>query len=164
MTKTDWTILGIIILVIAAGAGALAYFSAPAPSGEGAAALPMASSTEGIGDASGPAGESATVTVTYGDSGFNPASISIAAGDTVRFVNNSSHGMWVASDEHPTHTEYDGTNTREHCANGAATSGTFDQCAATEAGSTYSFTFPKAGTFEYHNHARASDAGTIVVK
>ena len=161
MTKTGWTILGIIILVIAAGAGALVYFSAPA--GEDAA-LPMASSTQGIGDASVPAAESATVTVTYGDAGFSPAPISIVAGDTVRFVNNSSHGMWVASDAHPTHAEYDGTNTREHCANGAATNGTFDQCAAAEAGSTYSFTFPKAGTFEYHNHARASDAGTIVVK
>jgi plastocyanin len=100
------------------------------------------------------------VTVTYTDSGFSPKSVSITAGTPVTFVNNSSHSMWVASDNHPSHTLYDGTTLQQHC----ATKTSFDECSAASAGQTYTFTFTKAGTFEYHNHARANDTGAVVVK
>lgn len=104
-------------------------------------------------------------TITFSDDGFSPSTITINAGDTVMFVNNSSSRMWVGADEHPTHTEYDGTSTREHCSNGNATSdAVFDQCEGTTAGSSWSFTFKKAGTFKYHNHTRASEGGTIIVR
>ena len=66
--------------------------------------------------------------------------------------------MWVASDEHPTHEEYDGTSLQEHCAQG--TSDVFDQCGA---GGTYSFTFEKVGEWSFHNHEQAADGGTIIV-
>ena len=101
-----------------------------------------------------------TVEVVYTDTdGFTPDKVSINTGDTVKFTNKSTDRMWVGSDEHPTHMEYDGTNLKSHCAAGATAS--FDQCAAeTE----YSFTFTKAGSFDYHNHARASMRGTVTVK
>lgn len=105
-----------------------------------------------------------TVTVTYTDAGFSPKSVNIAVGDTVRFVNNSGTAMWVGVDEHPTHTSYDGTTTRDHCADGVNTNGSFDQCARSEAGASWSYTFTKAGSFDYHNHTRAADGGTIIVQ
>lgn len=103
-------------------------------------------------------------TVTLSDSGFSPATVTVNVGDTVRFVNASNRGMWVGSDDHPTHTNYDGTSTREHCANGAATNGTFDQCVASASGSSYEYTFEKSGTFGYHNHVGAASTGVVVVK
>lgn len=102
---------------------------------------------------------STVTTVTYGSTGFSPSSVTVRAGDTVRFVNESGASMWVASDEHPTHTQYAGTTRSEHCAGSANTA--FDQC---ESGNTYSFTFEKAGSWNYHNHVQASHGGTIVVE
>jgi plastocyanin len=101
-------------------------------------------------------------TVTYTDNGFSPKTLNVAVGTTVKFVNNSSHSMWVASGVHPTHTAYDGTTLQQHCEGTSSTS--FDECTAVGAGNTYSFTFSKAGSFNYHNHVRANDFGTIVVK
>lgn len=100
------------------------------------------------------------VTVTYTNTGFSPKSISVAVGTTVHFVNASSHSMWVASDVHPSHTAYDGTNLQQHCATGTS----FDECKAVNAGATYNFTFSKAGSFSYHNHLQANDTGSVVVK
>lgn len=101
--------------------------------------------------------------VTYTDGGFSPDTLSVSMGDTVRFVNNSSRGMWVGADDHPTHTSYDGTATGEHCENGAAVGGSFDTCRQAAPGESWEFTFTKAGTFEYHNHAQASHGGTVTV-
>lgn len=101
-----------------------------------------------------------TVEVTYTNTdGFTPDNVSIKIGDTVKFVNKSFGKMWIASDEHPTHMEYDGTNLQQHCAAGATPS--FDQCGT---GTTYSFTFTKAGKWDYHNHTRSRIGGTIIVK
>lgn len=101
--------------------------------------------------------------VTYTDGGFSPATTNVKVGDTVRFVNNSSRGMWVGADDHPTHTKYDGTSTREHCDNGRTTGGSFDMCRQGVPGEFWEFTFTKAGSFAYHNHAQASHGGTIIV-
>ena len=102
----------------------------------------------------------ASVLVEYTDSsGFTPDNLSVRIGDTVTFVNKSSGKMWVGSDVHPTHTEYDGTALREHCA--TKPSAAFDQC---ETGQEYSLTFTKVGSWKYHNHSRASMKGLIVVK
>ncbi len=100
------------------------------------------------------------VTVRYTASGFSPAAVTVKKGTTVTFVNESGGNMWVGADEHPTHTQYDGTSKNEHCFAGAPSSVSFDQCASS---ASYSFTFMKTGTWGYHNHAGASDKGVIVV-
>jgi plastocyanin len=82
----------------------------------------------------------------------------VQVGETVRFE-SSTGDMWVGVDEHPTHTQYDGSTTQQHCPNTNNT--TFDQC---ETGTTYEFTFDKAGEWDYHNHVQASQTGTIVVE
>lgn len=97
-------------------------------------------------------------TVTYTDAGFQPESVSIAVGETVEFINESGEAMWVASDVHPSHSQYDGTSLSEHCDGGVVTA--FDQCGS---GDSYTFTFDQAGEWSYHNHESASDGGVVTV-
>jgi plastocyanin len=99
-----------------------------------------------------------TVTVTYNGSTFSPASVTIKKGDSVKFVDTSSSPMWIASNPHPTHQGYSGTTASQHCPDTTGTA--FDQCSA---GSSYTFTFQKVGSWGYHNHANHSVTGTVVV-
>ena len=88
-----------------------------------------------------------TVDVTYTDIGFSPKNIEVSVGDSVRFVNNSSSVMWVASDSHPTHTDHP----------------EFDNKTAVAKGGEYVFMFDEAGTWGYHNHLKSSDLGVVTV-
>ncbi len=88
------------------------------------------------------------VQVSYTDEGFAPSTSGpIYIGDTVQFVNKSSEKMWVASDDHPEHTDYPG----------------FDQGRGVDTNGSYRFTFEKAGSWGYHNHLNTSHTGTIQV-
>lgn len=90
----------------------------------------------------------ATPTVQYSDAGFEPSSLTFSVGDTVTFANNSEKSLWVASDPHPSHTDYPA----------------FDQKKEVGKGKSYSFTFTEKGTWKYHNHRAPQDGGTIIVK
>lgn len=96
--------------------------------------------------------------VTYTDDGFTPETVTIQAGETVRFVNESSRDMWVGSDNHPTHTLYPGSST-DDCLGSS-----FDQCEGTGSGTFFTFTFTEVGTWGYHNHVRSSHGGVIIVE
>ncbi|MDY6765936.1 MAG: hypothetical protein SVW77_01080 [Candidatus Nanohaloarchaea archaeon] len=98
-----------------------------------------------------------THTVSYSSDGFSPQQLTVQRCDTVRWE-SSGAGMWVGSDRHPTHTQYDGSSVNQHCPNQGDA---FDQCST---GATYSFTFEKTGEFGYHNHVRAAHGGTVVVE
>lgn len=100
-----------------------------------------------------------TMTVRYTAEGFVPAEITIEAGDTVTWVNETENDMWVASAMHPTHTVYDGSSLSEHCPDPEGDD--FDQC---ENGDEYSFTFPEAGEWAYHNHSLANHFGRVIVE
>lgn len=100
------------------------------------------------------------VTVTYTDQGFSPKSVTVPAGTTITFVNQTGENMWVASALHPTHQTYDGTTMSEHCTAGYRGPAPFDQCVS---GDSFSFIFLKVGEWKYHNHADATDFGTIIV-
>lgn len=97
--------------------------------------------------------------VQYTSDGFQPQQVTIDVGDAVRWVNEGSTSMWVASAVHPTHAEYDNTTRSEHCSNGTSTS--FDSCQVREE---YMFTFQENGSFAYHNHEQAGHTGTVVVE
>ena len=151
--------LGVIVLIIIVLLGGWYVFSHPSTS--------QAPVTEEL-----PVTEEATttastmpapVTVTYTDTGFSPASVTIVEGQTVTWINQSSHTMWVASAMHPTHMVYDTTSKDTHCAAGYTGETPFDECVAADAGESYSFTFAKAGTWKYHDHASAGMSGTVVV-
>jgi len=98
--------------------------------------------------------------VGYDGSAFIPSTVTVAKGGTVTFTDTADGTMWVAADEHPTHMDYDGTSRADHCAEGYTGAKPFDQCTR---GASYSFTFDKAGTFEYHDHANAAAVGTVTV-
>ncbi len=158
-TKIVW-IVAIIVLLVAGTWYALSAQPAAAPTAEELSTTTPALPEATIEEDGGPAFTVITLTGT----GFSPSTVTVARGETVRFVNDSSRGMWVGADEHPTHTEYDGTSTREHCANGTNTTGSFDQCTAVQKGDFWDYTFERSGTFGYHNHVGASNTGTVVVQ
>jgi len=85
--------------------------------------------------------------VWYADNGFEPKSIKIRVGQTVTWTNKSSDELWVASNPHPTHTDYPG----------------FDETKSVTKGNTYAFTFTKVGNWGYHNHLNPGQQGVIVV-
>lgn len=93
-------------------------------------------------------GASRSVRVTLTKDGFSPAQITITAGETVTFVSIAGAPFWPASDPHPAHTIYSAFDPRE----------------PVPAGTSWSFTFTKVGTWPYHNHLDPSEHGTIVVR
>ncbi|MBI5620123.1 hypothetical protein HY950_04130 [Candidatus Gottesmanbacteria bacterium] len=99
------------------------------------------------GEATGNGGAVEQMTVTYTDSGFVPNSVTVKKGTTVKFINESSGEMWVASALHPTHQLLPG----------------FDQLKSVSKGGTYGYVFEKVGTWKYHNHVAAADTGVVVV-
>ena len=100
--------------------------------------------------------------VMHTDAGFSPANLTVKVGDTVTFKNQSSADMWVASAMHPTHSVYNGTTLQQHCPD--PENNDFDQCQSGGAGTSWSFTFTKAGSFGYHNHVKAGVFGKIIVE
>jgi plastocyanin len=108
---------------------------------------------------SGAASAAKTVTVTYTGNSFSPASITIKKGDSVKFVDATGAGIWVASNPHPIHNGYSGTTVDQHCPDTTGTA--FDQCSP---GTSYTFTFQKVGSWGYHNHLNHGAMGTVVVQ
>lgn len=159
MSNNNAIIAIVIVIILAIGGYFLFAHKASAPTTTQTAATTNAISTAATTTAAGPT----STLVTYTDSGFSPKTFTVKLGTTVRFVNNSSHGMWVAVGNHPTHTLYDGTTETSHCSNGIDTTGTFDECKAVGPSTVYSFTFQKTGTFPFHNHVQTSDTGTVTV-
>ncbi|MEK7452926.1 MAG: hypothetical protein AAB614_01700 [Patescibacteria group bacterium] len=87
-------------------------------------------------------------TISYTSSGFTPASSEITIGETVTFVNESGHDMWVASAIHPTHELLP----------------EFDQAGGTPNGTVYSFAFTKPGIWKFHDHLNPGMKGSVTVK
>ncbi|MEK7104904.1 MAG: plastocyanin/azurin family copper-binding protein [Patescibacteria group bacterium] len=88
------------------------------------------------------------IIVTYGNDGFSPKEIAVSQGQIVRFVNESSGNMWVASDVHPTHKIMPEFDNKKSIGNGES----------------YEFAFTKVGEWKYHNHVKPSAVGIITVK
>ena len=86
-------------------------------------------------------------TVVYDGSRFIPATLEISLGETVRFVNQGSNLMWVASNPHPMHTGLSSFDERNGVPNGGS----------------YEYTFAEEGTFGYHNHLNPSAKGQVTV-
>ncbi|OGD88157.1 hypothetical protein A3D04_01685 [Candidatus Curtissbacteria bacterium RIFCSPHIGHO2_02_FULL_40_16b] len=91
------------------------------------------------------------VTVTYTDSGFEPASVTVSAGQTITWTNNSSRTVQIGSANHPTHT-----------VNPELTGGEF--VIRLERGESETVTVTKTGTWGYHDHLRPSTIGSVVVE
>jgi len=94
--------------------------------------------------------------------GFAPKSLTIAAGDTVTWVNQGSGPNWPASAMHPTHTLYPGSDINKSGTSEQAQ--IFDACHGLPTGQSYSFTFNEAGSWNYHDHLNTAHFGTIIVQ
>lgn len=100
-------------------------------------------------------------TIYLTDSGFQPSELTIQQGETVTWINNASNSMWVATNAHPSHTNYAGSSIYQHCQMGDQTEPAFDQCHSEDE---FSFTFEKTGEWSYHNHKRTGQRGTVIVQ
>lgn len=118
------------------------------PQSEESASTQNQSQQSNTGDVNNNSGQNqiSGVKVSVTDNGFEPSSVTIGAGQTVTFTNNSSNPVFVASDPHPTH-----TNLPEFQSKNVAV------------GESYSFTFNQLGSWGYHNHLNPSVRGTVVV-
>src|SRR5260221_1885636 len=85
--------------------------------------------------------------VTLTPNSFSPATLTITVAQTVTWTNKSATAATVNSNPHPTHTDYPPLNL-----------GSFSD------GASLSLSFPKAGTYGYHNHLNPSETGMIVVQ
>ena len=107
-----------------------------------------------------------SVEIAYTNNGFEPETITIKVGTTVRWTNTSDKLMWVASNPHPSHTDLSGFDER-------GTAGNDDHInqvknllpvAYAHTGVTiYTYTFRKTGHWGYHNHLVPQDRGVIIV-
>lgn len=98
-----------------------------------------------------------TATVVYTGTRFVPDEVVIIEGGTIRFYNQSTEKMWIASDNHPTHDRYP-VKSETSCSGNS-----FDACASVSNGGAWTFAFTETGTWGFHNHVRAQDGGDVVV-
>lgn len=80
-------------------------------------------------------------------SGFLPKDITVKVGESVTWVNEDTVGHTVNSAVHPTHLVYPPLNL-----------GTI------KPGVQVSLNFPKAGTYQYHDHLNPSLTGSVIVE
>jgi len=100
--------------------------------------------------------------IIYKDSQYSPSTVTISAGTTVTFKNQSITSMWPATDVHPTHTAYPDSSIYK-CGTSEANT-IFDACKSIQNGDEWSFVFTQQGTWEYHDHDRSSRGGIIIVE
>ena len=99
--------------------------------------------------------------VEISENGFSPSVISINQGDSVIFQNVGKKAIWPASDVHPKHTVYPGSDIKK--CNTAEASRIFDACRGIAPEGIYTFTFTERGSWEYHDHLSPRNKGTIIV-
>ncbi|MEK6878018.1 MAG: plastocyanin/azurin family copper-binding protein [Nanoarchaeota archaeon] len=96
------------------------------------------------------------------DKGFKPNLLVIKEGETVTWYNNDTSPHWPASNNHPTHKVYPGSNI-EKCGT-AEESSILDACREIQPGQTYEFTFTRRGTWKYHDHLNTGYISSIAVQ
>lgn len=94
--------------------------------------------------------------VSYGERGFEPVELSLAAGETVRFANNSSGELWIAADAERG-AIYPGTGAE--CGQSR-----LDTCRVLKPHEFWEFTFVSAGDWGFRNVLRAEHGGTARVR
>lgn len=86
-------------------------------------------------------------TVRFTNQGYIPSELEVSVGTMVQFVNETNGEMWVASSEHPGHTDLP----------------TFDQFSPSVKTSVYNYTFDQIGTWSYHDHLMPTFTGIVKV-
>jgi plastocyanin len=157
-------VIGLLVAVLLLGVGAWIYYTgaAPAPAAVNEGMPPATPNPATMQEEEPVADPEYHALVSYTGEGYQPASVTIAAGQTVRFVNNAQADTWPASAVHPTHSIYPGSSIQK-CGT-AEQAGIFDACRGLRPGEFWEFTFNETGEWRYHDHLRASHTGVIVVQ
>lgn len=155
--STTRIIVGITVVMVLIIAGYAVWASSVSPTGTSTSSTNSSTNTPAVTPATtqttnqiapGTTNTKPTI-VTYSNGAFSPASVTIAVGDQVQFENSdASRSVNVASDPHPSHTDFPSLN--------LGMIGVGQSSAA--------ITFDKAGTFGYHNHLNPTQTGTVIVK
>ena len=87
------------------------------------------------------------VVIVLTDVGYEPSDVTISVGTTITFTTTRDTFHWPASNLHPNHTIYP----------------EFDPLAPVPPEENWSFTFDKAGKWNFHDHLRSYYRGTITV-
>lgn len=90
----------------------------------------------------------AVTTITRNASSFTPSSVTITAGDQIKFVNTSGASIQPSSNPHPDHTDYTALNMAVIPNNSSSTTGALNN----------------VGTWGYHDHLDNNISGTIVIQ
>ncbi|MDP2676492.1 MAG: cupredoxin domain-containing protein [bacterium] len=96
------------------------------------------------------------------DDGYAPNDITISQGDTIVFENKGTNGHWPASNIHPTHRLYPGSDI-EKCST-EESGHIFDACKGIAPGESYKFQFIEEGEWRYHDHLSPEIKGAIIVE
>lgn len=104
------------------------------------------------------------IVVRMSEDGFEPKSLEIAQGDTLTFKNVGTEPHWPASNIHPTHRLYPGSDI-EYCDNPPADEplANFDSCGGVPPGESFSFTFDFPGLWRFHDHLFPQFTGKVNV-
>ena len=94
--------------------------------------------------------------VSYTDKGFEPAMLTITAGETIRFTNNSSHDVWIAADG-----SAGVVYPRTHSVCGSSD---LDSCGAIAPMDFFEFTFAQQGDWGVVNNLHKSKRLTVKVQ
>lgn len=147
-----YVIIGVIIAAILIFGGLILMNSNDKPTATNNQASISNSSSTGSSTNSGSqngsnSDNSSSATITYTDSGFSPATLTVKAGTTVTIINTSSQTIQFDSDPHPAHTDDPELNV-----------GTIAP------GESKTFKATTTGTFGFHNHLDPNATGTLVVQ
>ena len=98
--------------------------------------------------------------IVYENGVYSPDIVQISVGQQVVWI-NEDEVFWPASDLHPTHRKYPGSNIAK-C--GTPERGSFfDACEAMGSGEVYSFIFSEPGRWEFHDHINPQAKGVVIV-
>ena len=133
-------VIGLIIVVIVFGLGAW-WLASSMPSSSEVPKPETSNEKSTLPDTT------AAATITYTDSGFSPATLTVKKDDTIKIVNQSSTSLEFSSDDHPTHKEDPELN-----------------MAIILPGKDAMLKVTKTGSWGYHNHLKSSDEGHLTVE
>ena len=148
--NTMWLWLGVGVVVLVGGYLLLQQgFSTKAPQTivtPASTSSPSANmGTQSATATSGAMVKETMVTVT--SAGFSPETVTIKAGETVKWTNNDTADHHVASSVHPSHLLYPALN-----------------LGVVKPKASVMLKFPTAGTYKYHDHLHPSLSGVVVVQ
>ena len=99
-------------------------------------------------------------TIRYIDGEYIPDTVHISLGGSVTWI-NESQVFWPASNLHPTHRAYPGSDISK--CNTEEKESLFDACEAKGTNETYTFKFNEPGQWRFHDHINPQATGTVVV-